>query len=186
MVPNLPARSIEGHINYQIAYKDLVMTTFDFSPFYRSFIGFDHLASLMDAAARNEKQPAYPPYNIEMTGEDQYCITMAVAGFTEQELSIDTEHNTLLVRGQKAAKDESRRFVHQGIAERNFERKFQLSDYIKVTGAQLENGLLHISLVREVPEALKPRKIEIGKGNPAVTNQVDSTLTANLAQAVNA
>ncbi len=140
------------------------MTNLDFTPFYRSFIGFDHLATLMDAAARNEKQPGYPPYNIEVTGEDQYRITMAVAGFEEQELSIETEHNTLLVKGQKTSKDEGRRFVHQGIAERNFERKFQLSDYIKVTGASMSNGLLHIELVREVPEALKPRKISIGQG----------------------
>ncbi|MDX3774261.1 Hsp20 family protein [Chromatiaceae bacterium AAb-1] len=145
------------------------MSNLDFSPFYRSFIGFDHLATLMDAAARNEKQPAYPPYNIEVTGEDQYRITMAVAGFDEQELSIETEHSTLLVKGQKSAKDDGRRFVHQGIAERNFERKFQLSDYIKVTGAQLSNGLLHIELVREVPEALKPRKIAINQGADAGT-----------------
>ncbi len=142
------------------------MTTLDFSPFYRSFIGFDHLASLMDAAARNEKQPAYPPYNIEVTGEDQYRITMAVAGFDQHELSLETEHNTLLVRGQKADKTEGRRFVHQGIAERNFERKFQLSDYIRVTGANVHNGLLHIELVREIPEALKPRKIAIGQAQP--------------------
>ncbi|MDX1676893.1 Hsp20 family protein [Arsukibacterium sp.] len=138
------------------------MNNLDFTPFYRSFIGFDHLANLMNAAARNEKQPAYPPYNIEVTGEDSYCITMAVAGFTEQELSIETENNTLVVQGQKDSKDSGRHFVHQGIAERNFERKFQLSDYVKVTGASLENGLLHIALVREVPEALKPRKIAIG------------------------
>lgn len=143
------------------------MTNFDLTPLYRSFIGFDHLANLMDAAARNEKQPAYPPYNIEVTGEDQYRITMAVAGFEEQELSIETEHNTLLVKGQKEARDEGRRFVHQGIAERNFERKFQLSDYIKVTGAHMANGLLHIELVREVPEALKPRKISIGSADSA-------------------
>lgn len=145
------------------------MNTFDFSPFYRSFIGFDHLANLMDAAARNEKQPAYPPYNIEVTGEDQYRITMAVAGFNPTELSIETEHNTLLVRGQKADKTEGRRFVHQGIAERNFERKFQLSDYIKVTGAHVDHGLLHIELVREVPEALKPRKIAIASAQPNAT-----------------
>ncbi len=148
------------------------MTTFDFSPFYRSFIGFDHLANLMDAAARNEKQPAYPPYNIEVTGDDQYRITMAVAGFEPNELSIETEHNNLLVRGQKADKTDGRRFVHQGIAERNFERKFQLSDYIKVTGASINHGLLHIELVREVPDALKPRKIAITQGStPAALPQ---------------
>src|SRR3989338_8714776 len=139
------------------------MHTVDFSPFYRSFIGFDHLANLMDAAARNEKQPAYPPYNIEVTCEDQYRITMAIAGFDENERSIETEHSTLLVRGQKADKTEGRRFLHQGIADRNFERKFQLSDYIKVTGAQMSHGLLHIELVREVQEALKPRKININQ-----------------------
>lgn len=137
------------------------MNSFDFSPFYRSFIGFDHLANLMDAAVRNEKQPAYPPYNIEVTGDDQYRITMAVAGFEPAELSIETEHNTLLVRGQKADKTTERRYLHQGIAERNFERKFQLSDYVKVTGANVDHGLLHIELVREIPEALKPRKIAI-------------------------
>lgn len=155
------------------------MTNFDLTPLYRSFIGFDHLANLMDAAARNEKQPAYPPYNIEVTGEDQYRITMAVAGFEEQELSIETEHNTLLVKGQKATKDEDRRFVHQGIAERNFERKFQLSDYIKVTGAQMANGLLHIELVREVPEALKPRKISIGSAQSTEKQMLNSDNVIN-------
>lgn len=153
------------------------MTNIDLTPFYRSFIGFDHLATLMDAA-RNEKQPAYPPYNIEVTGEDQYRITMAVAGFDEQELSIETEHNTLLVKGQKAGKDEGRRFVHQGIAERNFERKFQLSDYIKVTGANIANGLLHIELVREVPEALKPRKISISSTAQTSANLLDAEKVA--------
>ncbi|MFC4655934.1 MULTISPECIES: Hsp20 family protein [Rheinheimera] len=157
------------------------MTNLDFSPFYRSFIGFDHLANLMDAAVRNEKQPAYPPYNIEVTGDDHYRITMAIAGFSEDELSIETEHNTLLVKGQRAEKTEGRRFLHQGIAERNFERKFQLSDYIKVTGASIANGLLHIELVREVPEALKPRKISISNGHTAVTST-----TPVLAQVSNA
>ena len=169
---NPNARSIEGQKNYLFAEEELVMTNIDLAPFYRSFIGFDHLANLMDAAARNEKQPAYPPYNIEITGEDQYRITMAVAGFDEQEMSIETEHNTLLVKGQKAGKEEGRRFVHQGIAERNFERKFQLSDYIKVTGAHMAHGLLHIELVREVPEALKPRKITIGNSSNQVQNEL--------------
>ncbi len=162
------------------------MTTLDFSPFYRSFIGFDHLASLMDAAARNEKQPAYPPYNIEVTGEDQYRITMAVAGFEQEELSIETEHNKLLVRGQKADKTEDRRYLHQGIAERNFERKFQLSDYIKVTGATVHNGLLHIELMREVPEALKPRKVSIGQGQPSalLSQQMAANCDTAVLQAV--
>jgi len=164
------------------------MSTFDFSPFYRSFIGFDHLVNLMDAAARNEKQPAYPPYNIEVTGEDQYRITMAVAGFEPHELAIETERNTLLVRGQKPEKTEHRQFVHQGIAERNFERKFQLSDYIKVTGASIHHGLLHIELVREIPDALKPRKIAITQGvAPAALPNQDAANQAGVTinQAVN-
>ena len=151
------------------------MNNLDFTPFYRSFIGFDHLANLMNAAARNEKQPAY-------------CITMAIAGFSEQELSIETEHNTLVVQGQRDNKDNGRHFVHQGIAERNFERKFQLSEYVKVTGASLENGLLHITLVREVPEALKPRKITIGKSKQPhlVTEERNSQLeTSKVKAAVN-
>ena len=156
------------------------MNNLDFTPFYRSFIGFYHLANLMNAAARNEKQPAYPPYNIEVTGEDEYCITMAVAGFSEQELSIETEHNTLVVQGQRDSKDNGRHFVHQGIAERNFERKFQLSEYVKVTGASLGNGLLHITLVREVPEALKPRKITIGNSSqPHLVTEANNNRAEN-------
>ncbi|OHU88444.1 MULTISPECIES: Hsp20 family protein [Pseudoalteromonas] len=141
------------------------MQTVDLSPLYRSFIGFDHLASLMDAAARNEKQPSFPPYNIEALGKDKYQITMAVAGFAEHELSLQSEGNALLVKGEKQQQkqqDDDRRFIHQGIAQRNFERKFQLGDHVKVLSAELENGLLVIDLEREVPEALKPRKIEIG------------------------
>lgn len=144
------------------------MRNFDLSPLYRSFIGFDHLASLMDAAARNEKQPSYPPYNIELVAEDQYRITIAIAGFTEQELDIQSEHNTLIVRGQKA-KAEEKQFIYQGIAERSFERKFQLGDFVKVTGANLNHGLLHIDLVREVPEAMKPRKIAINNSAASQT-----------------
>ena len=146
-------------------YEDIIMRTVDLSPLYRSFIGFDHLASLMDAAARTDKQPSFPPYNIELLAEDKYLITMAVAGFVESELSIETEQNTLKVSGVKADKDADkveRRFIHQGLAERNFERKFQLGDHVKVMSANLENGLLYINLEREIPEALKPRKIEIG------------------------
>ncbi|WP_440053702.1 Hsp20 family protein [Pseudoalteromonas sp. T1lg65] len=142
------------------------MRTVDLSPLYRSFIGFDHLASLMDAAARTDKQPSYPPYNIEALDKDKYQITMAVAGFSEQELTLESENNTLTVKGQKQDKEEKseRKFIHQGIAERNFERKFQLGDHVKVIGAELEHGLLVIDLQREIPEALKPRKIEIGSG----------------------
>jgi molecular chaperone IbpA len=139
------------------------MRTVDLSPLYRSFIGFDHLASLMDAAARTDKQPSFPPYNIELLEQDRYLITMAVAGFSEEELTIESENNTLKVVGQKADKGDApeRKFIHQGIAERSFERKFQLGDHVKVLGASLEHGLLKIDLQREIPEALKPRKIEI-------------------------
>lgn len=145
--------------------EDIIMRTVDLSPLYRSFIGLDHLASLMDSAQRSsEKQSGFPPYNIEALDEDKYQITMAVAGFSEQELSLQSENNTLIVTGEKSNKDaqQERKFIHQGIAERNFERKFQLGDHIKVLGAELENGLLVIDLEREVPEAMKPRKIEIG------------------------
>ena len=143
------------------------MRTVDLSPLYRSFIGFEHLASLMDAAASTDKQPSFPPYNIEALDKDKYRITMAVAGFSDSELTIESENNTLKVAGIKANKDETnqRKFIHQGIAERNFERKFQLGDHVKVLSADLANGLLSIELQREIPEALKPRKIEIGRGN---------------------
>ena len=144
------------------------MRTIDLSPIYRSFIGFDHLADLMDAAARTDKQSSFPPYNIEALNEDTYQITMAVAGFSKQELQLESENNTLKVIGkkQKKAEEQQRRnFIHQGIAERNFERKFQLGEHVKVMGADLQHGLLIIDLEREIPEALKPRKIEIGTNN---------------------
>ena len=142
-------------------------TNTDLSPLYRSFIGFDHLAGLIDKASRQEKQSSYPPYNIELIAEDKYRITMAIAGFVEDELDIESKQNTLIVTGTKAAATDKkeRTFLHQGIAERNFERKFQLGDHVKVIGANLENGLLHIELEREIPEALKPRKIAINGKN---------------------
>ena len=140
------------------------MRTVDLSPLYRSFIGFDHLASLMDAAASSDKQPSFPPYNIEALDKDKYRITMAVAGFSESELSIESENNTLVVAGIKTGKEHAseRKFIHQGIADRNFERKFQLGDHVRVIAADLAHGLLSIDLQREIPEALKPRKIAIG------------------------
>lgn len=139
----------------------------DYSPLYRSFIGAEHLASIMDKATRAEKQPAYPPYNIESIADDKYRITMAVAGFVDLELDIESKNNSLIVTGTKAPApgDENRNFLYQGIAERNFERKFQLADHVKVISAQMENGLLHIDLEREIPEALKPRKIAINGKN---------------------
>ncbi|AWL11373.1 Small heat shock protein HspA [Saliniradius amylolyticus] len=138
------------------------MRNIDLSPLYRSFIGFDQLASMIDAASRNEKQPTYPPYNIELLEEDKYRITMAVAGFEDTELDIQVHENTLQVTGNKPGKETERKFLHKGISERNFERKFQLGEHVKVVGADLRNGLLHIDLEREIPEAKKPRKIEIG------------------------
>ena len=149
-------------------------TATDFSPLYRSFIGFDHLAGLMEKASRADKQSSYPPYNIELLSEDQYRITMAIAGFSEQELEIESNQNTLIVTGTKAngSDKKDRKFLHQGIAERNFERKFQLGDHVKVIGAYMENGLLHIDLEREIPEALKPRKIAIN-GKSLLNGQLD-------------
>ena len=139
------------------------MRTIDFSPLYRSVVGFDHLAALLDAAAAGETT-GYPPYNIETVGENAYRIEMAVAGFKPDELNIEVKENVLTVQGKKAANDDNRRFLHRGLAERNFERRFQLADYVVVTDADLSDGLLLISLKREVPEAKKARRIQIGKG----------------------
>ena len=141
------------------------MRTLDLSPLYRSAIGFDRLANLLDSMnSAEQSQPAYPPYNIELTGEDAYRISMAVAGFDESELDIQVEQNRLTVSGKKPTEESSRNFLHRGIAARNFERRFQLADHVRVTGANLANGLLHIELVREIPEVMKPRKIEIANG----------------------
>ena len=138
-------------------------TSTDFSPLYRSFIGFDHLAGLIDKASQADKQSSYPPYNIELLAEDKYRITMAIAGFSEDELDIESKQHSLVVTGAKKApvNKADRTFLHQGIADRNFERKFQLGDHVKVVGAFMENGLLHVDLEREIPEALKARKIAI-------------------------
>ena len=140
------------------------MRNFDLAPLYRSAIGFDRLASVLDSLNRTEQnQPAYPPYNIELTGEDAYRISMAVAGFSEQEIDIQVDQNRLTIVGQKSAETKKGQYLHQGIAERNFERRFQLADYVKVESANLDNGLLHIDLVREIPEAMKPRKVAINQ-----------------------
>lgn len=137
------------------------MRTYDLTPLYRSAIGFDRLAQMAEHAAANNGNSGYPPYNIELLGENRYRITMAVAGFSMEELEISSEGEKLLVRGNKAESQTERKYLYQGIAERGFERTFQLADYVTVLGASLENGLLNIDLVREIPEALKPRKIEI-------------------------
>lgn len=141
------------------------MTTIDFTPLFRSMIGFDRMASSLETAFRNEGG-GYPPYNVELEGENRYRITMAVAGFSENELNIESKDNLLTVAGTRREDEEheGRRFLYRGIANRGFERKFQLADYVRVVDAKLENGLLHINLVREVPEAMKPRKIEIRGG----------------------
>jgi molecular chaperone IbpA len=143
------------------------MRTFDLSPLYRSTVGFDRLFSLLDQGLEGGA-PGYPPYNIERTGENSYRVSVAVAGFNEPELSVVAKENTLTIRGEKNAKDEEKRgaVLYQGIAARTFERAFQLADFVQVKGASLENGLLHVDLVREIPEAKKPRSIPInGKAN---------------------
>jgi len=137
------------------------MNALDFSPYFRSSVGFDRLFDLLDSATRAE-DPGYPPYNIEKTGDDSYRITMAVAGFGEDELNVVAQENVLTVSGrQKDDKGQKGQFLHRGIAGRAFERRFNLADYVKVTGAKLSNGLLHLELKREVPEAVKPRAIKI-------------------------
>lgn len=140
------------------------MRTLDLSPLHRFTVGFDNMSRLLDAAMRlDETAPSYPPYNIEKRGEDQYRVSMAVAGFSEDDLEITVQDNTLIIRGRldKNEDGDEPEFLYRGIATRAFERRFQLADHIKVVGATLTNGLLHVELVREVPEEMKPRKIEI-------------------------
>jgi molecular chaperone IbpA len=136
------------------------MNAFDLSPLFRTAIGFDRLASALESAHRVEAG-GYPPYNIELTGEDKYRITLAVAGFTADEIDIEVKENLLKITGQKGADVADRKFLHRGIANRNFERAYQLADYVRVEGADLVDGLLHVDLKREVPEAMKPRRIQI-------------------------
>jgi molecular chaperone IbpA len=139
------------------------MRQIDFSPLYRSTIGFDRLAQLLDSVAGVDNEVVgYPPYNIERLGDNEYRITMAVAGFGEDEIKIDVKESTLSVRGEKKLEEKERRFLHRGIAQRSFERRFQLADYVEVKGAELKDGLLHIDLVRDLPERMKPRQIPIG------------------------
>jgi len=144
-------------------------TVFDFAPYRRSTVGFDRLFDTLEAAARGDAGGTnYPPYDIERTGDDSYRITLAVAGFAEEEIELTAQQNLLVVAGKKAdvaANDDDRRYLHRGIATRAFERRFQLADHVRVTGASLTNGMLAVDLVREVPEAMKPRKIAIGGAN---------------------
>ena len=138
------------------------MTTIDFSPLFRSMIGFDRFSNALETAYRSEPG-GYPPYNVEVSGENDYRITMAVAGFADKDLSLEVKENILTVSGARTDDEEKpdTRFLYRGIANRSFERKFQLADYVRVVEARLENGLLHVELRREIPEAMKPRKIEI-------------------------
>src|SRR6201995_4546780 len=144
------------------------MRTIDLSPLYRSAVGFDRLASLLETASRSDAPTGYPPYNIETVGENAYRIEIAVAGFKPEELNIEFRENTLTVQGKKAANDEAKRYLHRGLAERNFERRFQLADYVVVTDAKLADGLLSIALERQLPEPLKPRRIEIKTADPVL------------------
>ena len=152
------------------------MRTFDLAPLYRSTVGFDRLFSMLDGF---EAAPGYPPYNIERTGENDYRITVAVAGFGENELSLEAKENTLTIKGEKQVKqDNNGEVLYQGIAARAFERAFQLADYVQVKGANLENGLLHVELVREIPEAKKPRQIVIGNGKAEQPKVVETKAAA--------
>jgi molecular chaperone IbpA len=140
----------------------MAMRTFDFSPLYRSTVGFDSVTRLLESALRaDEGQSSYPPYNIEKTGENAYRITMAVAGFGENDITITAQDNSLVVTGKLEKTEEDKKFLHRGIAGRAFERRFELAEHIRVSGASLVNGLLHVELVKEVPEAKKPRTVKI-------------------------
>ncbi len=148
------------------------MQTYDFSPFYRSTVGFDRLFNRLDSLVGQEAK-TYPPYNIERTGDDAYRISIAVAGFSNGDIAVETKENSLVVKGAKPADntDSKREFLHRGIAERAFELRFQLADYVEVTGANLENGLLHLELKRELPESKKARTIQINGGSAAIEDK---------------
>ena len=152
------------------------MRTIDLSPLYRSAVGFDRLAGLLEAASRAEGPTGYPPYNIETVGDNAYRVEIAVAGFKPEELTIEARENTLTVQGRKTANDDvaAKRYLHRGLAERNFERRFQLADHVVVTGAALADGLLTVALERQLPEALKPRRIEISTGKPQIEGSTEA------------
>lgn len=153
------------------------MRHFDFAPLYRATVGFDQIADLMDRALSSDvAQPSYPPYNIEKTADDAWRISIAVAGFSDADLSVELKEHQLIVAARKAEEDEGRTYLHRGIATRAFERRFHLADHVRVKGALHENGMLHIDLEREVPEALKPRRIAIAKsdGSPVRRDVLDA------------
>lgn len=151
------------------------MRRFDMTPLYRATVGFDQIADLMDRAlASDVGQNSYPPYNIEKTADDGWRISIAVAGFSENDLAIELKERNLIVTAKKAEDDEERTYLHRGIATRAFERRFHLADHVKVTGASHLDGMLHIDLMREVPEALKPRQIQITKAAPTSANVIEA------------
>ena len=160
------------------------MRTFDLAPLYRNTVGFDRLFSLLDSVGGVDAAPTYPPYNIERTGENAYRITVAVAGFTEAELGLEVKENTLTLKGEKASSEtsDSAQVLYRGIAARAFERRFQLADHVEVKGAVLENGLLHVDLVRNIPEAKKPRIIPIA-GATAAPKTIEGSTAGSTAQA---
>jgi molecular chaperone IbpA len=161
--------------------EDKTMRHVDFSPLYRSTVGFDRLFTMLDTLAQPDQSQTYPPYNIERTGENSYRITMAVAGFGDADLSIEAREHVLTVKGEKAddGKNGSGEFLYRGIAKRTFERRFQLAEYVEVNGAKLENGLLHLDLVREIPEAMKPRRIDIAIDSAdSETKQIEAETVA--------
>ncbi|GGB91186.1 heat-shock protein IbpA [Marivita lacus] len=151
------------------------MRGYDFAPLYRATVGFDQIADLMDRVMTNEvSQPTYPPYNIEKTADDTYRISIAVAGFSDDDLNVEVKDGALHVSARKGDEDEGRTFLHRGIATRAFQRRFHLADHVRVVGASHENGMLHIDLKREIPEALKPRRIEIAKTDATEKDVLDA------------
>ncbi|CTQ33860.1 Hsp20 family protein [Jannaschia rubra] len=151
------------------------MRTYDFTPLYRASVGFDRMANLLDRAMTADTATTYPPYNIEKTGENDYRISIAVAGFTADELSIEARENALIVTARKAESEDKRTYLHRGIATRAFEKSFQLADHVQVTGASHADGMLHIDLERQVPEALKPRRIEIAPARRSDDKAIEGT-----------
>jgi molecular chaperone IbpA len=174
------AAPIGPHLPHVASNGGYAMRQFDLSPLYRSTIGFDRLFSLLDQPGAPESATSYPPYNIERTGENAYRLTLAVAGFGESDLTVEFRQNALTIKGAKEARQdgEGRELLYQGIAARAFERRFQLADHVQVTGARLENGLLHVDLVREIPEAQRPRTIPIGRKGEAAPQSVEAPKAA--------
>jgi len=152
----------------------------DFSPLYRSTVGFDRLFTMLDSLGQLDGGQTYPPYNIERTGDDAYRISMAVAGFSEDDISVEAHRNVLTIKGEKSEEksDENNEVLYRGIASRSFERRFQLADHVEVSGAVLKDGLLHIDLVRNIPEEMKPRRIAIARVNDGGAKQIEGEKTA--------